>query len=69
MKLTEVERSSAAWMKLKEEINNQIVIMRNLNDGDLDYEKTLRLRGRISALKGLLAWGEPDQVLPVADEP
>lgn len=67
--LNDIERSSSVWMKLKEHIDSEISILRKRNDGDLDQYETSRLRGRISALKGLLAWGEPDQVNTVADEP
>lgn len=68
MTLTNIERSSTAWLKLRDEINNRIGLLRVKNDGDLTEVETARLRGRIAALKDLVAWGEPDQPIPVADE-
>lgn len=68
MKLTNTERSSSSWLKIKDEINERIGLLRVKNDGDLSEVETARLRGRIAALKDLVAWGEPDQPIPVADE-
>lgn len=57
MKLTELEKQSALWRRLEEDLNEQLSALRSQNDGDLDPMATARLRGRIAAMKTILAYG------------
>ena len=58
MKLTHEERHSALWMKLKEYMTEQMDVLRRRNDGDLDAITTAAIRGRIRALKEMVALEE-----------
>jgi len=58
MKLTELEKQSAVWMRLDAYLQEQLKSLRSQNDGDLDPVATARLRGRIGAIKTILAFGE-----------
>lgn len=66
MMLTELEKQSSAWIKLTKYANDRLDACRQQNDGDLSPEQTARLRGRIAALKEILALTE--QVQPEPDE-
>lgn len=69
MKLTNHERASAVWMKLEAHLAERIAACRSRNDGDLSEMDTAKLRGRIAALKEILALGAdvPGQVQPDVD--
>lgn len=67
MNLNHVEAQSALWLKLKSYMEEQLDVARRKNDGDLDPFETAKLRGRIAALKALIAL-EDSPVVPVADE-
>lgn len=67
MNLNRIEAQSALWLKLKGYMNEQLDLARRKNDGNLDQFETARLRGRIAALKELIAL-EESPVVPVADE-
>lgn len=66
--LSDLEKQSAAWTKVKRHIEQRIEDLRRKNDGDLDPDDTARLRGRIAELKNLLAAVEPPPAL-ASDEP
>jgi hypothetical protein len=66
--LSDHDRHSALWKKLSEHLADQIRVLRAKNDGDLDLVETARLRGRISALKEIIALGDPPSPVMVADE-
>lgn len=61
MKLNELERQSAAWLKLEKYTEERLTALRQQNDGDLDPLATSRLRGRIAMCKEILDLGRPDQ--------
>lgn len=67
MNLTHVEAQSALWLKLKKHLEERLDVLRAKNDGDLDTTETARLRGRIAALKELIALEDPSPFI-VADE-
>jgi len=58
MTLTPLEKQSAVWLKLERMLSTQLLALRSQNDGELNAEATARLRGRIAALKTILALGE-----------
>lgn len=53
--ITEDEKESKLWKKLKEHIETRLDLLRKKNDGNLDEFETARLRGRISELKSFFA--------------
>lgn len=59
MTLTEQEKQSAVWVKLRDHMNERLESLRCQNDGDLTPEQTIKLRGRVAQLKELLAIGKP----------
>lgn len=66
-KLSESERHSGCWARLKEHIEEKLAECRRKNDNNLNIEETMRLRGRIASLKELLETGEPELPAPMAD--
>lgn len=68
MKLTKVELDTAVWKRIEAHLNEQIESLRRQNDGDMDEIATAKLRGRISAIKSILALGIiPEPVQPSED--
>ena len=68
MKLSVLEKQSSVWLRLDAHLNETLKSLRSQNDGDLDLIATSRLRGRISAIKQILALGEDrEPVQPEAD--
>lgn len=61
MKLTEFDKQSSTWIKLKAHIEDQIDILRIRNDGDVDAVATAKLRGQILALKKILSLATSDE--------
>lgn len=58
-KLTKGQRIDPFWLVLKPELEKEIERLRRKNDdAKLTQEQTSALRGRIAALKDLLAIGE-----------
>lgn len=68
MKLTEAEKISALWIRLHAHLSEKLEIARKKNDGDLTPDQTAKLRGRISALKEILALSETEPVQAGNDE-
>ena len=68
MKLTTLELQSAVWLKLRDHLNETLLSLRAQNDGDLDEIATARLRGRISAIKVILALGEDHERVQAEDD-
>jgi hypothetical protein len=56
--LSERDRVSDVWLRLRERLLARLDLLRRQNDLDLTPEKTALLRGRIAELKNLLAAGE-----------
>ena len=52
--LTDIERRSALWQRLKDHLAKRLEIKRGKNDGPMNSEETLTVRGHIECLKGLL---------------
>lgn len=59
--LSDLERKSAVWLKVKAYYEKRLATQRSKNDGDLPAEITAKTRGRIAEIKELLALGEPQQ--------
>lgn len=62
------ELHSPLWMKIEAKLKERLSILRARNDGDLNEIETARLRGRIDAVKELLALSETVAPADVADE-
>lgn len=62
MKLTPHEQQSAVWIKLRDHLTERLDALRKNNDGDLTPEQTAKLRGRIAALREILALSKDEQV-------
>lgn len=61
--LSEVEKNSSAWHKIKTYAQKKIDTLRKNNDCAMDELKTAWLRGEISALKALLSAAEPEEII------
>ena len=57
--VTELERQSALWLKLKAHVEKRIASLRARNDNDKNAEETAKLRGRIAELKLIAALDNP----------
>lgn len=57
--LTLADFHSATWQKMKKHLQSQLESYRKENDGNLDNDKTQRVRGRIAEVKRLLALEDP----------
>lgn len=68
MKLTTLELQSAVWLKLRDHLNETLLSLRTQNDGDLDMIATSRLRGRVLAIKAILALGEDHERVQAEDD-
>lgn len=66
--LDNMERSTSAWLRVKEHIEKRIETLRKQNDSDKPDLATAKLRGRIAELKELLAAVEPTAPAPVAED-
>lgn len=56
--LTEGEKSSPLWMRLKEHLETKLREARGKNDGPQSETETATLRGQIRTLRGLIALDE-----------
>lgn len=56
--LTEQERNSPLWLRLKAHYEKRLHSMRSRNDGPLANDDTLLLRGRIHEIKTFLSINE-----------
>ena len=66
-KLTESERQSAVWLKLKEHYEERLNVLRMKNDNLLDEITTASLRGEIRMIKQFLAIGIDAPLVPLDD--
>lgn len=57
MKLTEEERSSPLWARLKAECETRLFKLRTSNDNDLGEIQTAKLRGQIMEIRRFLDMG------------
>ena len=62
------EIQGSTWLKIAENLTEQLEILRKKNDGDLNEIETARLRGEIRAIKNLLAAGTPPRPTLVEDD-
>lgn len=53
--LNSSEAHNPVWMKVKKHLEARLTELRAKNDGNLDERKTALLRGRIKAIKDVLA--------------
>lgn len=58
LSLTDHDRRSATWIKIKAVLEARIDLYRRQNDNELTPERTAALRGKLAELKHLLAAGE-----------
>lgn len=68
MKLTEAEKQSALWSKLKKHFEERLQSSRLKNDQDLSDKETAELRGRIKELKYVIDLETSPSNLTDADE-
>ncbi len=62
--LTEQERNSPLWLRLKAFYEKRLVTLRSKNDGPLGVDETLQLRGRIHEVKSFISLDEVMVVPP-----
>jgi hypothetical protein len=67
--LNALDLQSPTWMKLKKHLELKLEALRKTNDGDLDEEKTAKLRGRIAEVRAFLAIGDAKPPLIAPDLP
>jgi len=58
MKLTSLEKDSALWTRISEELKTRLQVLREKNDGNHDTEETAKIRGSIAEVKLILGWSE-----------
>lgn len=63
--LNDLDIRSETWQRIKAHYEGVLAKLRTQNDGELDAEKTARLRGRIFEVKQILAMDKENPVLPV----
>lgn len=56
--LTEHEKLSSTWRKIRESLQDELDICRLKNDNDMPPEQTAKLRGHIERLKLIIKAGE-----------
>lgn len=56
--LTNAERNTSAWLRIRDHLEARMAAHRRMNDNDLSPEKTAALRGAIREIQHLLAAGE-----------
>lgn len=60
MTLSDNERHSVLWKRIKEALEVELQSLRERNDSmKLDDRETARVRGRIAQVKDILAWDMP----------
>lgn len=57
-KLTDADRISPTWQKLKKSFEQELQTLRMKNDNETPEEVTAKIRGRIAMLKEILRLGE-----------
>lgn len=62
-----IDTNSDTWRAIRLHVDARLARLRQQNEGDLDPEKTAKLRGRIAELKELLTLAQPAPAL-MADE-
>ncbi len=67
IQLAKIEKESAAWRKIMEQIDERIAQLMNQLCGDIDERKANKLRGAIAELKELRASNEEDPVIHSED--
>lgn len=66
--LTENERQSALWMKLKKHYEERLAMLRARNDRPVDERRANLLRGQIAELKYQISLNEPRRTVAPEDE-
>lgn len=66
--LSEHERQSALWLKLKAHLDERLALLRARNDKPRDEAKSNLLRGQLAELKHLLSLNEEKRTPPPEDE-
>jgi hypothetical protein len=67
MRLDKHEVMSAVWLKLEAHLTKRLAELRTNNDGDLSPEQTAKLRGRVAAIKEILALAEQREQVQEGD--
>lgn len=65
--LTDEDRRSATWQKIKAYMDKRVELLRAKNDKNLDERKTALLRGSIAELKHLMNLGTERPMVPDED--
>lgn len=66
--LDRLDIQSGTWVKIREALEERLDILRRANDSRKRHEDTEFLRGKIAAIKEILAWGEPNPDRVAEDE-
>lgn len=66
--LTEIERQSALFLKLKMHFEERLARLRAKNDGLHEQDRTNRLRGQIAEAKYFISLGDKKPTPPEEDE-
>jgi hypothetical protein len=61
--LSDTERNSPLWLRLKAFYEKRLITLRSKNDGPLGADETLLLRGRIHEVKSFLSI---EDAMPIA---
>lgn len=68
MTLTEHERQTAVWLKIKSHLDARLIELRTANDRDTNEIDTAKVRGRIAEVKALLELNvAPAALVPVLE--
>ena len=59
-KLTEYEKQSSTWERVKAHLEERLLILRERNDGLMSENDRNILLGSIRTIKEILAWETPD---------
>lgn len=58
IELSDAEKSSAAWGKVRAYLSNRLNELRVANDRDMTEQETAKQRGRIAEVRALMALGD-----------
>lgn len=65
MILTEIERNSPLWLKIRAECESRLAHLRVSNDKDMSESDTAKHRGRIAEIKRVIDLGKEEAKIEV----
>ena len=68
MKLNDLDKNSAVWLKLEQYLTARLQMLRERNDKNKNEVETAILRGSIKEVKNFISLGKP-VMLPESDDP